>query len=225
VLTGEQYRLLLEGAWVTVQVSALSILIGTVIALIGGISILARSRLLRTFTRVYVELFRGVAAAILLFWAAFSLPLLLGVTLTVWQAGIIALSINMGAYGTEVVRGAIQSIPPGQTEAAIAVNLTNAQRLRHVIIPQALVTMLPPYGNLSIEVMKASALVSTVGLTDLLRRAQSMRTNRVADSIDIFLATLVMYFVIAQAIRLVVTLLERRYGRGLDIGRMSRLAK
>lgn len=225
MLTLDQYRLLLEGAWITVQVSFYSIGIGTILSLIGGVLMLSRARLIRIVTRVYVEVFRGVSAAILLFWAAFSLPLLLGFSLTPLQAAIVALSINAGAYGTEVVRGAIQAIPKGQTEAAIAINLSTWHRLRHVILPQAVVTMLPPYGNLMIEVMKASALVSAVGLTDLMRRAQSMRVNRVAESVDIFLAALVIYFGIALVITGVTRVLEYRFGRGLDIGRAGGVVK
>lgn len=225
MLSADQYMLLVRATWVTVQVSFYSIGIGTILSLIGGVSLLSRLRLLRIVTRIYVEVFRGVSAAILLFWAAFSLPLLLGVRLTPLQAAIIALSINAGAYGTEVVRAGIQAIPKGQTEAAIAVNLGTWDRLRHVILPQAVVTMLPPYGNLMIEVMKASALVSAVGLTDLMRRAQSMRVNRVADSVDIFIATLVLYFIVALFITGVTRVLEQRFGRGLDIGRVAGTVK
>lgn len=225
MLTLEQYGRLLEGAWVTVQVTAWAVLFGTALALAGGVSILGRSRAVRILTRVYVEVFRGVSAVILLFWVFYAVPQLLEIQLTPMQAGALALAINLGAYGTEIVRGAIQAVPRGQTEAAIAVNLTEGQRLRHVILPQAVVSMLPPYGNLLIEVLKASALVSLITLTDVLRVAQSMRTARDASSIDIYLAVFAIYFALAQLVALGTRVLERRFGRGLDVGRGAQLVK
>lgn len=218
VLSADQYLRLLEGAWVTIQVTALAVLFGTVLALVGGVSVLGPFRSVRILTRIYVELFRGVSAIILLFWVFFAVPQLLGVQLTPMQAGVLAIAINLGAYGTEVVRGAIQAIPRGQTEAAIAVNLSGWQRLRHVILPQAMVVMLPPYGNLLIEVLKGSALVSLITLNDIMRVAQVMRNNREAPSVEIFVAVLAIYFLLAQSIALGTRLLERRFGRGLDIG-------
>ncbi|HEV2070259.1 MAG TPA: ectoine/hydroxyectoine ABC transporter permease subunit EhuC [Acidimicrobiales bacterium] len=218
MLSSGQLQQLLTGAWTTIQVTAYSAVIGTLLALVGGVSSLSGSRLLRWFTRVYVELFRGVSAIILLFWVYFTLPQLFGIFLTPLQAGMLALGTNMGAYGSEIARGAIQAIPKGQTEAAIAINLSPFRRLRHVVLPQAIVLMLPPFGNLLIEVMKASALVSLIDLSDLTERAQNLRTLRAAASLEIFTAVLVMYFLISLSITLGVRMLERRFGRGLDVG-------
>lgn len=218
MLTTAQLQQLLSGAWITIQVTAYSAVIGTLLALVGGVSSLSGSRTLRWVTRVYVELFRGVSAIILLFWIYFTLPQLFGIFLSPLQAGMLALGTNMGAYGSEIARGAIQSIPRGQSEAAIAINLSPFHRLRHVVLPQAIVLMLPPFGNLLIEVMKASALVSLIDLSDITERAQNLRTLRAAGSLEIFTAALVLYFLISLAITLVVRVLERRFGRGLDLG-------
>lgn len=218
VLDADQYARLLEGAWVTIQVTALATLFGTALALVGGVSVLGPFASVRILTRVYVEVFRGVSAIILLFWVFFAVPQLLGIQLTPMQAGVLALAINLGAYGTEVVRGAIQAVPRGQVEASIAVNLSSWDRLRHVILPQAMIIMLPPYGNLLIEILKGSALVSLITLNDLMRVAQVMRNNREASSVDIFVGVLLIYFLLAQAIALGTRRLERRFGQGLDIG-------
>ena len=191
---------------------------GTVVAILLGIASLAASRAVRSVVRVYVEVLRGVSAIILIIWIYYALPLF-GVELTSMQAGVLALGLNLSAYGTEIVRGAIQAIPKGQTEAAIAINLSGAQRTWSVILPQAMVGMLPPYGNLLIEVMKASALVSLISLRDLLQQAQNLRQLRVADTVAIFVPTLLIYFAIGLAITGIVRLLERRFGRGLDTGR------
>jgi polar amino acid transport system permease protein len=216
MLSGEHLRLLLEGARVTLEVTALAVAWGTLAAVLLGIASLSPLRVVRALVRVYVEVLRGVSAIILIIWIYYALPLF-GVELSAMQAGVLALGLNLSAYGTEIVRGAIQAIPAGQTEAAIAINLSARQRTWSVILPQAMVAMLPPYGNLLIEVMKASALVSLISLRDLLQQAQNLRQLRVADSVVIFGTTLVMYFVIGLAITLVIRLLERRFGRGLDV--------
>lgn len=225
LLDVDSWLTLLEGLRITVQVTALAVVVGTIIGVFGGISSLARSRTLRWFTRVYVELFRGVSAIILLFWFFFAVPTLFGgISITPMQAGVLALGTNMGAYCTELARGAIQAVPRGQTEASIAVNLSGYRRMRHVILPQAIITMLPPYGNLVIEVLKASALVSLIALNDIMRRAQVLRNNRVDSTFDIYMGTLLLYFAIALVITFGIRAAELYFSRGMDVGRAARRA-
>lgn len=220
MLSSDQYRILLEGASITLQVTALAVAWGSVVAVIMGVAGLSRIRPLRWLVRVYVEVLRGVSAIILIVWVFFALPIL-GVELTAMQAGVLALGLNLSAYGAEIVRGAVQAVPKGQTEAAIAINLSGRQRLWSIVLPQAVVGMLPPYGNLLIEIMKSSALVSLISLTDLTRAAQNLRQLRAAPTVEIFTAVLVIYFVISLGITALVRVLERRFSRGLDTGRMS----
>lgn len=229
LLSPENWERLLAGARVTVEVTLLAAVVGTVIGVVGGVAALSRHRAVRALVRVYVEVFRGVSALILLFWAAFALPQLLGLDLSILGAAILALGTNMGAYCTELVRGAIRAVPRGQTEAAAAVNLTTYRRLRHVILPQAFITALPSYGNLLVEVLKASALVSLLPeLDDIMRQAQILRNNRGAvgaSTTEIYLAALLLYFLIARAITVVVGGLERRLARGMDIGHRGSRAR
>jgi polar amino acid transport system permease protein len=220
MLSAEQYRTLLEGARVTLEVTALAVAWGTVVAVVLGVASLSPIAPLRWAVRVYVEVLRGVSAIILIIWAYYALPLF-GVELTPLQAGVLALGLNLSAYGTEIVRGAVQAVPPGQAEAATAINLSNRQRLWSITLPQAMVSMLPPYGNLLIEIMKASALVSLIAMRDITQRAQNMRQLRSADTVDIFVAALLIYFAISLGITAVIRLLERRFGRGLDTGRRA----
>jgi polar amino acid transport system permease protein len=225
MLNSDLWRSLLDGVSITVQVTGLAVAWGTVVAVVLGVASLSKIRALRWLIRVYVEVLRGVSAIILLFWMAFALPRV-GPELTPMQAGILALGLNLSAYGTEIVRGAVQAVPRGQTEAAIAINLSNLRRIWSVTLPQAAVTILPPYGSLVIEVLKASALVSLINLRDIMFVAQSVR--RQADSpstASIFLAALILYYAISLGIIFVVRLLERRFGRGLDIGRMAGTVK
>jgi polar amino acid transport system permease protein len=220
VLSGRQFGALLEGAWITVQIFVFAAVLGTILALIFGIMGLSEKRLLRAISRVYVEVARGASAIVLLFYAAFAIPIILGVrsgNTFVFVAGIIALGINMGGYGAEVVRTGIQSVPRGQTEATIALNLRVRDRLRHVILPQAFVVMIPPYGNLSIEVLKGTALVSLVGISDLTSEAQNLRVQQAIQdnrtpSLVIFGTALVIYFIFSQVLALFFRWLEKRIG-------------
>jgi polar amino acid transport system permease protein len=224
VLDAEQYRTLLAGAQVTVTVTGLAVAWGTIAAVLLGILSRSTSRLVRGVVRIYVEILRGVSAIILLLWVYYALPLL-GVELSALQAAVLALGLNLSAYGSEIVRGSLDAVPRGQREAAVAVHLSDRQQLWSVVLPQAARTMLPPYGNLVIEIMKSSALVSLISLSDLTREAQNMRQLRAADSVDLFVAVLVIYFAISLGITAVVRLLERRFGRGLDLGVAGAVSK
>lgn len=203
----------------TIQVLLGSFLLGTVMALIVGVARLSTSKWIRGAALVYIEVARGVAAVILLFWMFYALPILFGIgSMPPMLAGILALGLNMGAYGAEIVRGAIQSVPKGQYEAAIALNLSNRDRLREIILPQAVPIILPPYGNLTIEVLKGTALVSLITLSDLAFETQKIRANNVISSDPVplpilYLNTLIIYLLLAQAVAYFFRVAERRSAR------------
>jgi polar amino acid transport system permease protein len=199
---------LLEGALVTLKVTAGAALLGLVCAFASGLAGMSGNRLVRGVARVYVEIFRGTSALVQLFWLFFVLPQW-GFRVDAMTAGILALGLNIGSYGAEVVRGSIKAVPRAQYEATIALNMSPYQRMRRVVLPQAVVSMLPPFGNLLIELLKATSLVSLITLSDLTFKAQILRasTGRTA---TIFLLVLVMYFVMAYAITLGMKVLERR---------------
>ncbi|HUG83229.1 MAG TPA: ectoine/hydroxyectoine ABC transporter permease subunit EhuC [Euzebya sp.] len=211
-LTPSAYQRLLEGTVITLQVLAGAVLLGTVLSFVFGIARLSTRRWARVGALVYIEFARGVSAIILLFWMFFAVPILFG--LGGWSpmtSGILALGINMGAYGAEIVRGAVQSVPKGQSEATVALNLTPTQRLRHVIIPQAVPVILPPFGNLVIEILKGTALVSLITLSDLAFEAQKLRVSAIGqDTPVLYLNVLIMYFVLAQLLMLAFRWAERR---------------
>lgn len=203
----EQFGIMLQGAWVTIGLFVLAAILGTLLALSFGIMGLSENRLWRAISRAYVEIARGASAIVLLFFVFYALPILLGIpqVLTPFVAAVIALGINMGGYGAEVVRAGIQSVPQGQTEASIALNLNKRDRLRHVVLPQALVLMIPPYGNLNIEVMKGTSLASLVTLGELTRETQTLRSQIPVmedppTTVALFTVALIMYFVMSQAI-------------------------
>src|SRR5690606_29814556 len=128
--------LILDGALVTVQLTAMGCALALVMAFLGGLGRLSRIRPLRWLATAYIEFFRGTSIFVQLFWAYFVLPLA-GISLTPMQTGVLALGLNVGAYGSEVVRGAVQSIGKEQFEACVALNLDRRQAMRHVILPQA----------------------------------------------------------------------------------------
>src|SRR5687767_14586713 len=113
MLTRTQFETLLDGAWVTVQLTVFSIALGIAVSLVVGLARLARARWVRAIARVYTELFRGVSAIILLFWTFYTLPTFGGPRLSAFTAGTLALALNMGAYGSEIVRGAVLAVPKG----------------------------------------------------------------------------------------------------------------
>jgi polar amino acid transport system permease protein len=200
--------LLLRGAWVTIQLTVLGAALALVLALSAGLMGVARNRVLRAVGRVYVEFFRGTATLVLMYWLFFALPLV-GFRLAAMFAGVLALGLNIGAYGAEVVRGAIKAVPAAQIEATVALSMTRAHRMRLVILPQSVPMMLPAFGNLLIELLKGTAVVSLISLTDLTFRAQQVR-GATGETAVAFGLALVMYFVIAQILTLGVRMAERR---------------
>lgn len=218
LLNSKQYTRLMEGLYITLQVLLGAVLLGSTLSLLFGILRLSDKAWVRRAATVYVEFARGASAIILLFWMFFALPIFFDIRISPMIAGILALGINMGAYGAEIVRGAIKAVPKGQTEATIALNLTKAQRLRYVVIPQSVPIILPPYGNLAIEVLKGTALVSLITLSDLAFEVQKLRVNAVvtedsASTIVLYLNVLLIYFALSQLIAAGFELAERRTAR------------
>ena len=202
------YPLLLRGAWVTIQLTLYGSVLALVLAFVFGLAGASRSVLVRAVARVYVEFFRGIATLVLMYWFFYALPLV-GLRFAPMFAAVLALGLNVGAYGAEVVRGAVSAVPKEQYEATIALNMRPSHRLRRVLLPQAFALMLPPFGNLLTELMKGSAVVSLISIADLMLRAQQLRQST-GRTTAVFLVILVMYFVIAQVLQLLVRYLERR---------------
>ncbi|WP_368911790.1 ectoine/hydroxyectoine ABC transporter permease subunit EhuC [Taklimakanibacter deserti] len=198
----------------TIEVGAGAILLSFILAFIAGIGRLARWRIIRWSSRVYVEFFRGTSILVQLFWLYFVLPKL-GLQIPPIAAGILALGLNGGAYGSEIVRGALQSFPKGQWEAATALNLSAVSTMFDVVLPQAIRTMLPPFSNLSIEVLKGTALVSLISVTDLTYAGYQIY-SRTYRPLEIFSLTLLMYLGLAICLTSVFRALERWAARGID---------
>ncbi|MGQ7279089.1 ectoine/hydroxyectoine ABC transporter permease subunit EhuC [Brevibacillus thermoruber] len=204
---------LAKGAALTVEVTVLSALVAFAASFLAGFGRLSRRKSVRALAAVYVEVFRGTSLLVQLFWLYYALPLL-GVELPPLAAGVIALGLNHGAYGSEVVRSAVLAVPRGQTEAAIALNMTPWQRMRRVILPQAFVMMIPSFGNLLIELLKGTSLISLITLADLTFQGMVLRTFDASRTFEIFALVLVVYFALAYPLTLGMRGLERRLTAG-----------
>lgn len=211
-MTAEAIRLLLSGLVVTVELCVAGALLATVLALLAGLGRVSLDPIVRGVSFAYVELFRGTSVLVQLFWFYFAFPLLLGIELPAMVAGVLALGLNVGAYGAEVVRGAIKDVAVGQHEAAVALHLTRWQRMRHVILPQALPAMLPPAGNLLIELIKASAVVSMITIADLTHAADLVREHTLQTAL-VYGVVLLLYFALAQLAMFGMRRLERTFRR------------
>ncbi|WJH36537.1 ectoine/hydroxyectoine ABC transporter permease subunit EhuC [Paenibacillus aurantius] len=202
-----------DGLEVTLKVTAWGAVLALVVSFVSGLCRLSKLWIVRTVTGVYVEIFRGTSLLIQLFWLYFALPIL-GLELPKLTAAVLAVGLNFGAYGSEIVRSSILAVPKGQWEAAIALNLTPYQRLVRVIFPQAFVRMLPPFGNQMIELVKSTSLVYFITMADLTYQAMILRNNYISWTWEILTLLLVFYFVISAGIALLVRLLERKMTAG-----------
>ena len=201
---------LLEGLPATVIATVGGIVLTIVLSFAAGLALLSGSRVVRGLTRVYVEGFRGTSEVVQLFWIYFVLPLLVGVQLVPLFAGVLVLGLNHGAYGAEIVRGAVQSVPRAQYEGAIALNLSPVQRMRRVILPQAVVEMLPPLSNLFIQLLKSTAILSLITVAEVTRQGRDVLVpNFGGDIVLIFVVMLVIYLVLAVLITVVMRVAER----------------
>lgn len=209
---------LLRGSVVTLQLAFLSTIAGAVLAFATGIGKLSGNPVIRWFSVVYIEVFRGTSLLVQLFWIYYALPLL-GVRLDPVTAGVTALALNIGAYGAEVIRGALQAVPEGQKEAAVALNFSKRYTLWHVLLPQALPEMMPPFGNLVVQNLKNTALASLITLSDLTFAAQTLRNFNLRETVPIYTITLFIYFFLALGMTGLMRLLERAINRRVGVSR------
>jgi polar amino acid transport system permease protein len=208
---------LLEGLWLTLRITAVGCIVAVVMATLAALGTLYGPRPVRWLAVVYIEFFRGTSALVQLFWAFFVLPDF-NINLEAFTVAVVTLGLNVGAYGAEVVRGAILGVTRGQWEATTALNMTRVQALRRIILPQALVSMIPPWGNLFIDLLKSTALVSTITMSDLTFRAKTMN-DATLKTVTIFTLALLMYLVVSLSITIAMRWLERRVTRGMVRGR------
>ena len=185
----------LRGAGTSLLYTACGAVAALVISFIFGLMSMSPSVWVRGTVRVVVEFFRGTSLVVQLFWIFLVLPQL-GIRFDPLAAATIAFGLNFGAYGAEVVRGAVNAVPKAQWEATVALGLGKAHRMRRIILPQAIPEMIPPFGNLLIQMLKSSPLLFLLGVTELTFQVTQLRTD--IGSLTAFTVALIVYFIISQ---------------------------
>lgn len=204
----------MQGAWVTVQVTFWGSLLAIASAVLAALGRLSPIGPLRWLAITYIEIFRGTSLLVQLFWLYFVLPMPpFNIEMSAFAVAVVGLGLHIGAYGAEVMRGAIRSVAKGQYEACTALNMTPLRRFTRIILPQALLAAIPPGTNLLIELLKNTSLVSLITLSDLAFRARQL-DQATFMTLEIFALALLLYFLMAQVINLGMRLLERRLARG-----------
>jgi len=208
---------LLLGTVTTLKVLICSIILYVIISMIFGLMRLSKNPIIQATATVYIEFFRGTSLLVQLFWVYYVLPFF-GLSLEAFTAGVVALGLNFGAYGAEIVRGGILAVPKGQWEAAFALNFSPSKRMKNIIIPQIFPIILPPAANLTVELLKATALVALVTVVDLTFEARQINSITWL-SVQCFGTALLIYyfisrFVLVPFLRWLEFLAARKVGKG-----------
>lgn len=188
------FHSVLHGLEITVALTVLGSVLAFICAFVFGLGRIARWRLIRIISVFYIEVFRGTSVFVQVFWLYYALPAF-GILLSPFLSGILGLGLNVGAYGAEVVRSAIQATGKDQYESCCALNFTRYQTFRYIVLPQAFPRMLPVFGNNMVELMKATSIVSLISLSDITFQAQQFRI-RTGQTFLPFAVTLLVYFLL-----------------------------
>jgi len=224
----EHFNFVLEGLWVTIQLSLISIAIASILALLGALGRLSTSPVAQGIAGFYISLFRGTPLLIQIYLIYLGLPQVgaqltaLGYpqlgrmfTLTAFQSGVLALSLNYGAYMSEIFRAGIQSISYGQREAAVAIGMTRLQTMRRVILPQAVRIIIPDIGNQFIAMQKDTAQVSVMGIWELTFRANRLARQE-SKFIEMFITAALLYWILTIVSSWLESRLERRLAHAYE---------
>ena len=205
--------LLLQGMKLTIQLTSFAVAVGTVIGLIVSLLRISRFKFLGWLAKAYVDFFRGTPLLVQIFLVHYGLPKLLGMqSIPAHISGSIALSINSGAYVSEIFRAGIQSIHHGQMEAARSLGMTYGQAMAYIILPQAFKRCIPPLGNEFIAMLKDSSLVSVIALQELTHSGRIILA-RSFRPIETWITVALLYLIMALTISQLVSYLERRFAK------------
>lgn len=202
--------MLLAGAGVTIEITAIAVGLGFIFGLITSVCRLSGVKILQVIAVCYVNIIRGTPMLVQIFLIYFALPMVIGERINPFVAAVAACSINSGAYVSEIFRAGIQSVDKGQMEAGRSLGLSWMQTMRYVIMPQAFKHVIPPLGNEFISMTKETSLVSVIGFEELTRRGQLI-IAKTYGSFEIWLTVAAIYLVMTLTIARLVSYLERRF--------------
>ncbi|WP_042169952.1 amino acid ABC transporter permease [Paenibacillus gorillae] len=210
-LVFENWELLFKGAYYTLYIAVISMFFGLFIGVTVALARLKGNRPVRWAARVYVSVIRGTPALVQIVIVYYGL-VDYGITLGPLTAACIALSINIGAYLSEAIRGAILSIPKGQTEAALATGMTSWQAMYRIVLPQAARVAIPPMGNTFIGMLKETSLVSFIAVPELLRSAQLL-IARYYVNMPFYIGIAIMYWIMSTVFSAILEAVEKRLSK------------
>ncbi|ACE94726.1 probable amino acid ABC transporter, permease protein (plasmid) [Rhizobium etli CIAT 652] len=207
---------LLLGLWMTIKLTIICVVLGCSLGFLVGLARASRNLALRAIAGTYVEFFRGTPVLIQLFWIFFCLPLILGVELSNLASGVITLTLYMGAITSETFRASLKSIGREQLDACVALGLPQRVQVVNVVLPQAVPRAIPTLLSNCVSLFKESALVSAVGMADLMFVGQNI-SNNTARPVEVLTVVALIYFVIAFPLTRAVSLMEGRILKKLAI--------
>lgn len=199
----------ITGIKITLALSFLSLLMGTTLGSILSFMRLSKIKILNYFARIYIEIVRGTPMMVQIAIVYFGSFVLLGVDINAFIAALIAVSLNSAAYVAEIIRSGIQSIDKGQTEASRSLGLSNAQTMRHIILPQAIKNILPSFGNEFVTLIKETSVASTIGVADLMRGSQIVQSTSYQPFTPLIIVAII-YFIFTFSLSQLIGVFERR---------------
>ena len=211
----DNWRFLGYGVGITVVLSLVSGLTSLVLGLVVALARLYGPRGLRSLIVLYVDSMRAIPVLVVLVWTFFALPIVAGVTMSPFAAALIGLTVHLAAYAAEIVRAGIESVRPGQTRAALALGMSRAQILRRIVLPQAIVRMLPAFGSLLSVTIKDTAIASVIAVPELMRQSETV-AGQSFQPIEVYTVAMAVYFLLLYPVTRGV---DRFYRRVAHLGR------
>jgi polar amino acid transport system permease protein len=191
----DHWRFLASGIGITLLLSVVSGLTSLVAGLVVALLRLYGPRPLRLVVVFYIDSMRAIPVLVVLVWSFFALPILTGLTMPPFVAALAGLTVHLAAYAAEIVRAGVESVRPGQTRAALALGMSRAQIVRRIILPQAIVRMLPAFGSLLSITIKDTAIASVIAVPELMRQSETL-AGQSFQPIEVYTFAMLVYFVI-----------------------------
>lgn len=211
----DNWRFLGYGVLITIVLSAVSGVTSLASGLVVALARLYGPRWLRPVVVLYIDSMRAIPVLVVLIWTFFALPILTGITMSPFMAALLGLTVHLAAYAAEIIRAGIESVRPGQTRAALALGMSRAQILRRILLPQAVVRMLPAFGSLLSVTIKDTAIASVIAVPELMRQSETV-AGQSFQPIEVFTFAMLLYFLMLFPVTRGV---DRLYRRVAHLGR------
>jgi cystine transport system permease protein len=213
ILSDSFFPILQAGLYFTIPLTLISFVLGILLAFFTALARLSSVKPLNAIANFYVWIFRGTPLLVQLFILFYGFPSI-GLTLNPFPAAVIGFTLNVGAYSSEIIRAAIQSIPKGQWEAAFSIGMTKSQAMRRIILPQAVRVSLPPLGNSFISLVKDTSLAATITVTEMFQKGQQI-ASVTYEPLWLYIEVAFIYLIFSTFLSYLQAMLERRYERGV----------